>query len=120
MKRHEQRCTMNPNRDCGVCGLVEGLHESIPKLVAMLPNPSEYTHDDGLGGQWFTDALSIATNDALARLREATGNCPACVLAAIRQAGIPVPMVTDFDWAKEMAVVWTEINDRNAQECHHG
>lgn len=73
ISRHEKRCTMNPDRECGVC-----------------------------------DLLGVAqdcANKCLKWLREACDNCPACILAAIRQRGIPVPMVTDFDWTDEMKAV---------------
>jgi len=74
----------------------------------MLPNPAEYVKIDESDNKVFDGELTVAANKALEALREATDNCPACILAAIRQAGVPVPMVTDFHWTTEMKAVWTE------------
>lgn len=116
MKKHEKHCTMNPSRECGVCGLLEQSPESLESLIAILPDPADYAASEHKGA--FDPALTYAANDALPRLREATNNCPACIMAAIRQAGIPVPMVNEFDWTKEMKDVWAEVNDRNAEGCY--
>lgn len=120
MSRHEKRCTLNPNRECGVCDLLGVAQERMRNLAPILPDPAQYGDTDELGRISYDEALTDCANKCLKWLREACDNCPACIMAAIRQRGIPVPMVTEFDWSKEMKAVWAEVNDRNAQECFHG
>ncbi len=116
MAKHERRCTMNPKRECGVCGLV-GSSETRPirELTALLPDPDAFIENRGLSWEGFSDEITPAANATLPELRDATENCPACILAAIRQRGIPVHMVTDFGWTSEMEAVWAEVNKQNAE-----
>ena len=109
MKRHERGCTMNPDRVCGVCGIVEATQRPIQELIALLPNHLNF-QCYGEGHEGYDAALTITANKKLPRLREAANDCPACILAAIRQAHIPVPMVSDFNWTREMQAVWDAIN----------
>jgi len=116
MLRHEEGCTLNPNRFCRVCNAIEAEQKSIAHLISVMPDPKEYIHRANDNCSWFTDELTVASNAVLPDLRDMTENCPACIMAAIRQAGIPVPMVTDFDWTKEMASIWSEINSAQRDE----
>lgn len=74
MKLHEKHCTANPNRDCRMCGN---------------------------GGVVPVDAHGEFDNQASAedldKLRHDVDNCPACMLAALRQA----ETASDFDYQKE-------------------
>ena len=67
MKRHEKNCTANPERGCGLCERLGG-------------NPTPMTE--------LIKVLGIGDNKGMDDLREITENCPACILAAIRQSGI--------------------------------
>lgn len=113
MAKHEKHCTLNPDRDCRVCGLLGGSvrlgAERMAELVAILPANVPY-EGDNYGNpspkySAFCDALRAATP----ALRTETWNCPACIMAAIRQAGIPVPMV-EFDFKGEMQSIFNDIN----------
>jgi len=73
MKRHEERCTMNPHRFCGMCGC----HPDIDILITAL-------------GEGKTDA-------DVDRLRGSADRCPLCMLAAIRQSGLQDPVITGVD-----------------------
>lgn len=100
MAKHEAGCTLNPGRVCGICAKVGGTQLPTPKLIT---------------------ALTMRGLDAL---RHETGGCPACILAAIRQATIGIDLserwnlpdghwrvqADKFDYKKEMANVWSEIN----------
>ena len=112
MSRHEKRCTLNPNRTCGVCGILEVEQQPLAELITILTDPAKYKHGDGTGS-WYDSELTADANEALPALRDACENCPACILAAIRQRGIPVPVVTDFDFTEEMKEVWHSINVAN-------
>lgn len=107
MKRHEERCTMNPDRVCRVCNMIEAKQKPIVELLSMMPKAQDFK--DNFEG--FNSALTTEANAALVRLRELAEGCPSCVMAAIRQSGIPVLMVTDFDWSKEMQSIWDDIHD---------
>lgn len=119
MAKHEKHCTMNPNRECRVCKMVEANQKPIAVLVALLPDISGTPLEEAafLG---FSD-LELQLKNTLPKLREAAGNCPACILAALRQAKIPVPAAHDFNFTEEMKSVWRDINDaQTAEEGHHG
>lgn len=119
MRKHEERCTMNPRRRCGVCGLLEEAQVPLEPLVQVFRKSPAGQLDGPAGSyRYFSDAMAAESNDALADVRVAANNCPACILAAIRQAGIPVRSVTDFDWTKEMEAVWKEFNESQGQAAN--
>lgn len=96
MKKHERRCTNNPNRECGVCNLMGFRQKPIAELVAALGRG----HDENLD-----------------RLREVAENCPACILAAIRQSGVQYPMDeegpghwVEYDFKTELKELMKEYN----------
>ena len=95
MKRHEQGCTLNPERKCGIC-----LHA-------------------GLKQKPMADLKSAFGDCDMKRLRELCEDCPACILAALRQA---IGKRTyewetgdsnwpEFDFNKELQAFWSEQNE---------
>lgn len=106
MRIHEERCTLNPKRKCGVCVM---LTEEQPTMAALRKPFAgiELTKDEWGNVSFDTGAVDLA----LAQVREVSNNCPACIMAAIRQSGIPVPAVSDFNFTKEMRSVWSDINN---------
>lgn len=110
MKKHEERCTKNPNRKCGVCKLIDQEQPSLPELIAVLPDPAPYLNVDG-EMSFYDGKLQEECNRLLPSLRHAAGECPACMLAAIRQRGIPVPLVSEFSFSKMMKAIWDDINE---------
>lgn len=109
MAKHERHCTMNPARTCRTCTLINGGNgpdpDGLRALVAMLPTPVAQDWDyNGNPSPRFEQFMREVAKVA-PKLREATDGCPACMLAAIRQAGVPVPLVEGFDFKKEMAEV---------------
>jgi hypothetical protein len=102
MQRHENSCTLNPNRECRVCRMLFLTQKPIADLMALLP---QWTLEHAAAFQ-YCDA-----NVALPALREACGNCPACIMAALRQKRIPVPVATDFDFTGEMKAIWKKVTD---------
>jgi hypothetical protein len=117
MKKHEERCTKNPNRVCGMCNLTEEDQPSMQSLLAILPDPEqfkEYSGDDEREYVSMNDGkLEKAVEDIMPKLRELTGNCPACIMAALRQKGIPVPAIHCFDYPKERAAFLASVNESN-------
>ena len=43
-------------------------------------------------------------------LREAAGGCPACMMAALRQRGLPVHTAQGFDFSTMCKSIWADIN----------
>ena len=116
IKHHEERCTLNPNRHCGYCDLLEGIQSNLAELIAILPNPSEYERTDVLEYKGFHyKGLEEAVDTVLPKLREACNSCPACIMAALRQKGIPVPIAKNFDFKKECASIWADFNEEQRQ-----
>lgn len=99
LRNHEERCTMNPNRTCGMCKLLDQSQPALANLVALMP--ATVVKQEGDCADWIGWESNPEAQAALANLRKAAGNCPACILAALRQAKIPVPMMTGFDYAAE-------------------
>ena len=110
MRKHELHCTMNPERQCRVCKMVESEQVPIDKLLALLPDPSPYGRETPEGWCYVDESFTLVVNVALPALRDACGNCPACILAALRQRDVKVPMATDFNFTQEMKSVWDDIN----------
>lgn len=113
---HEKHCTMNPARECRVCKLLENdvpegfERKTLAELMAILPTMIEWS----LGPEY--RAFEQSVTDAVALLRVATGGCPACMMAALRQKGIPVPMAEGFDFKAEMKVIFDNINEDRRQD----
>jgi hypothetical protein len=123
MAKHEVRCTKNPNRICGVCKMMEQDQPPIEPLLAILPDPKEFVRP--ICGDDFGDyptfvnytELANATELQLPALREAAKGCPACMMAALRQRGIPIPSLKGFNFTKMMQGIWTEINELRNENC---
>lgn len=114
MRKHELHCTLNPKRHCRVCDLFEGGSTNEPLELTKLI-PSDVFSKDGRGFQSY-DQEKIAL--ALAKLREATDNCPACIMAAIRLSGHPVPVFEGFDFKMEMKYLLEDWNKSNREDFH--
>jgi len=132
IRKHEERCTLNPNRYCGYCHLLDQKQSDLNELMALLPDPKKYKEkrtwetedypyfvDETIDETIFV-GLDKAVNDALPELRSVSGGCPACIMAALRQKGIPIPMVTDFDFKAEGASIWADFNKSQRKEVETG
>ena len=93
MSTHEKHCTANPNRTCRMCGMAPDIDVHIKAL------------GDGL-------------KPGIERLQEAANDCPACMLAAIRQSKIQYPpddespgFYVDWDYQKAKENYWSCVND---------
>ena len=108
MRRHEVGCTANPNRVCGLCKNANIKQGPMADLMACLSLDKE-----GFG---------------MKELRGLANECPACILAAIRQAKIqPVedyrengPLDYGFDFKAELASWWEEINAELEDARYYG
>jgi len=115
MRKHEKHCTKNPERECRVCKMVEGEQKAIAALMAVLPEPTTLHIEGEYDSKTYIDGAEKRLNESLPALRDLCDNCPACILAALRQKGILVPMATDFDFTNEMKSIWAEINQHQLE-----
>jgi len=105
MRKHESRCTLNPNRQCGLCKLLDQVPVS-PKELAHL-------------------VFSYSSEQAVLNekvIRDKCHECQACILAVVRQAyklgdlEDHIKMVEiKFDFKKELAEFWQNENDARAE-----
>ena len=92
MSRHEKGCTMNPARVCRMCARVGDKQAPIADLIASIsytPVPGFEVDkvDEFLDGSRV--GLPAMSQEETSRLRTLANNCPACILAALRQRSEP-------------------------------
>lgn len=118
MKSHELHCTANPNRECGLCRQAvkpaDLFHhipeaESFKKAYTWKDPSTDEVHED------FTlEGHEPAREAALLTLREACGDCPACILAVLRQ--VPGERLgLEFDFQAELAGWWEDRGNRDGR-----
>lgn len=117
MARHEKSCTMNPNRECRMCRMMELSQKPMSDLLAIIPWAPKFRLEDfDAFGQGLFDK---EMQSVLPKLRSLTGDCPACIMAAFRQRGIPMPMVKDFNFTEECKRVWADFNEAQQEESYY-
>jgi hypothetical protein len=81
-------------------------------MLALLPDIDQFKESGFIDGEWYfnTDKLIEATHKSLVELRKLS-DCPGCIMAALRQKGIPTPIVTDFNFREESAKAWAIFNE---------
>lgn len=122
MAKHERHCTLNPNRICRVCGVLEIEQKLIAELKAIFPqHPRAYWETSQSEGpdEFALPSYPHVTNEQLNNFRAVT-ECPACLMAALRQSNIPVPCAVGFDFKAEMQRIWNDINDAKTEACSQG
>ena len=118
IERHEKGCTANPDRVCGLC---EYCGESQLDLKALTGFIDTYCADlPREQFEWEDEAHLKASGDELdpmlKELRELANNCPACILAALRQA--ETKTWSNFSFKTELDAWWVEENANQAErEC---
>lgn len=112
MKRHEAGCTANPARVCGVCRTAGISAQPLPELIALTRKLATWHSADPEGPDYGSlDA------EAMKALREAAGNCPACILAAFRQSDCGS---SEFQFKSELLKLWAEVNEAKADGEEYG
>jgi len=98
-----------------MCAIMDEKQPDMNLLVAILPKDiAAEIQSEG----WLSNKNIERVQEALPALREAAENCPACIMAALRQAGIPVPAIKDFNFKNECDEMWAKFNEsrREAEE----
>lgn len=95
IRNHEGRCTNNPNRHCGVCEGYITKHVVVDLIArfALADNPAAYDPDyeTVLDTKINTDEKLVTWTGepvTLKEVRELAEDCPACILAILRQTGL--------------------------------
>lgn len=107
MEDHERSCTMNPNRDCSMCLYTGGFDSGLAEMVAIIKSRITSFESD-YGYEVWKIADGETEGSIIAKIRDISG-CPACILAAIRQSGVPF-LFESFNYKKERDDVWKEVN----------
>jgi hypothetical protein len=123
MKKHEISCTMRPDRICRMCKILGETQAPMAELLAILPNPEDFKETaifNEYTNSWMNcERYEFPDGDMdnwLKQLRDKTHNCPACILAAIRQKGIPVYCFKNFNFTEECKAWWGEFNGRMRED----
>lgn len=96
MERHEKHCTLNPNRECRMCG---DRGRDYAQLAQELSKYSRnYSFDE--------DHCSISKK-GVDWLRKELDGCPACMLAVLRMGKM---WNNDWQYKTEHEAWWTERN----------
>ena len=114
ISKHESRCTLNPNRVCGMCKMLEQEQPTMQVLLDSLPDRSSL-----LKPNFDFDNFEQMTAEETKKLSEAAGGCPACMMAALRQKKIPVAIAEGFDFTKECKSIWADVNEANYDRSEH-
>lgn len=113
MRRHEEHCTMNPLRKCGVCAQeINTQPEELAVAVASLPDVEQFktTLANEYGGGDFYSIPGDVRKQVVSDLDDRLNGCPACVFAALRQSGWAAFVTTEFDLKQRLHDWWSEVN----------
>ena len=120
MKKHELHCTRNPDRECGCCDIMlevfDDMEDRLPlkelkkwvsekKSERVVSDYSHYDHET----QEVVEGVYELSDDNLTKLRNLAADCPACILAALRQEST----FANFDYKEEMKNIFSDVNQSN-------
>ena len=104
--KHEKGCTKNPNRICGLCNITDNIQKPLSELVTVLQ-----IEDGQIKG--------------MEQLREIVNNCPACILATLRQVTKNLNAEEywklkkpEFSFKSELEEFWKDYNDNNVRDYY--
>jgi hypothetical protein len=104
MLKHERHCTLNPERECGVCG---GMCKPDKDALPAFPTLEEVTRYNECGEYYvLPDDFVGIEEDVLA----ACDGCPTCAFAVLRQTGLPM-YVFEFKYKDALAAWWSDKNE---------
>jgi len=94
ISKHEKHCCKNPDRICRMCIASKGEQKPLAELV---------------------DCIDASKDDyGMSRLREVSGNCPACMLAGVVNSTLHAPgcrrSEVPFSFKQECKAWWDEFN----------
>lgn len=113
MARHEKSCTMNPDRVCRMCKYSDGTPQAKMENLLKAVSIAEIMEKvEWHGTENMITVIIEKEKEAIEKLREVASNCPACMLAAIRQyANGNALGFSSFDFKKEKEKFWQVHNE---------
>jgi hypothetical protein len=121
MRKHEGHCTLNPERACGMCEQAgeqpAPAKEQLAAVVALVPKLEDF-NAAWLDGEKYTDttAAAEALRAIWGQIVEPLNHCPACIMAVLRQAKFPLPMVDWWSYTDACKEFWRPINEAKCVE----
>lgn len=110
MVKHEKGCTLNPDRICGMCGFNGGTPSPpIDELKAIHQEDIDNSIANGSNLETVGFEPLMTYPSLRGDLLKAT-DCPACILAVIRQSN-EERVFLNFDYQKELKEFWAAHND---------
>jgi len=93
-----------------MCAMMDDIVQvPMSELLAILPDVTDCWIEEEWGRSFSPpDALK----EAFENHRTKVENCPACLLAALRQKGIPVGAVESFNFKKECDSWWGQFSEQ--------
>ena len=115
MRKHEAHCTLNPKRECRMCE-AEGnwnapTPEELAAVVAMIPRLDDFKGDGFIDMNEPLAALKRVWDTIEDRLH----GCPACIMAALRQAKFPLPAIDWWNYTDACKEFWEPINEAKTE-----
>ncbi|MEN6426073.1 MAG: hypothetical protein ABFE13_11960 [Phycisphaerales bacterium] len=113
IRRHEERCTLNPGRKCGMPHEMMTTPEALEAAVWAIPDVRQFaiTTDGDTGDGWtFYSIPDDVVDKTLADLEDRLDGCPVCVYSALRQAGWAGFITDKFDLEERIAAYWSDVN----------
>lgn len=98
-----------------MCAMFDLEQPAIKDLLKILPNQKKFCYEQDGTKQYFS-TFWVQVEKAMPALREKTNNCPACIMAALRQKGIPVPIAESFNFTEECSIWWSIFNDQHSDD----
>ena len=119
MEKHEKACTANPERVCGLC---QHCGEDQPKLTTLTGFIDSYCADlPRVKFEWDDEEHLEASGDKLdpmlKELEALANHCPACTLAALRQA--KTKTWSNFNFKAKLDAWWEEENANREPEHYY-
>ena len=125
MSRHENGCTMNPDRECKMCeGIdIKRLVNKYSKGIEVAEKKSPYVEDwTEIEASWKKYARKFTIADIINDCED----CPACSFAVLRLSGLNhrymEPLIGLFEYKTIKEEWWAEKNDeaQRAEFCYGG
>ena len=108
MEKHEHVCTMNPGRSCNMCDYTDGLSSGLSEMVSIVKASVKNFIDKHGFETWVIDD---ETEEGIIEKIRDISDCPACILSALRQSGVPASMFLSFNYKKEREAMWENWNE---------
>ena len=101
MEEHEKHCTLNPNRECRMCGLNPG---KLITYIEKYKDSSNYQNNGELDESYILGEFQVDTD-----------GCPACILTIIRCCGL---LIHKFDYQEAVKEWWEKKNNENLYDYY--